>query len=401
MKHIIIIRNFSAISFLMLLVSISTIAAPVVRKAADTNSFALFNSITQFSQDLGGANNGVGGSYITGRRNVNWDDVPDNIASGAFPGNYYNTTSPRGMVLSTACTNDGFKVSGDGENGTTLTFSEYNAAYAASFKILSFPRVFSANNTGCNVIDVYFYIPGTNIPATVKGFSVVFTDVDLPTSGIICYGVNGAQLAPFQAANISSSGYSFLGVSFNNGERIAHVRIFSGNVKLGTTDTTGGIGADDAVVMDDMTFGEPRAIGFHSSDFDGDGTSDHAVFRPADGTWYAFNSGSNTFQAVQFGANGDVPVDGDFDGDGLNDFTVYRPSTGVWYSLRTSNNQAKINQFGLNGDKPVTGDYDKDGKTDIAVWRPSDGNYYWINSSNGEAKAAHWGASGDIPVGSR
>lgn len=400
MKNTKFIRNFLTTSFLLLLVSISTFAAPVVRKAASTDSFALVNALTQFYADLGGADNGVGGSYITGRRAVKWDDVPDNVANGAFPGNYYNTASPRGMVLSTACTNDGFRVSGNGTT-TPLHFSDYNAGYGDSFKTLSFPRLFSANNTGCNVIDVYFFIPGTNIPATVKGFSVVFIDADLPVSGIICYGANGAQLAPFQAANTSNNGYSFLGVSFNNGERIAHVRIFSGNVKLGTTDTANGLGADDVVVMDDMYFGEPRAIGFHSSDFDGDGTSDYAVFRPTDGTWYAFNSGSNTFQAVQFGANGDVPVDGDFDGDGLNDFTVYRPSTGVWYSLRTSNNQARIVQFGLNGDKPVTGDYDKDGKTDIAVWRPSDGNYYWINSSNGETKAAHWGANGDIPIGSR
>jgi hypothetical protein len=78
--------------------------------------------------------------------------------------------------------------------------------------------------------------------------------------------------------------------------------------------------------------------------------------------------------SYQFGIDGDVPTQADFDGDGRTDTAVFRPSTGVWYILRSSNNSFVITQWGVNGDVPVVGDYDGDGLDDIAVFRPSNGN---------------------------
>jgi len=51
---------------------------------------------------------------------------------------------------------------------------------------------------------------------------------------------------------------------------------------------------------------------------------------------------------VQFGASGDLPVPGDYDGNGTTDIAVFRPSTGVWYVR----NGATV-AWGASGDRPL------------------------------------------------
>ena len=65
----------------------------------------------------------------------------------------------------------------------------------------------------------------------------------------------------------------------------------------------------------------------------------------------------------------------DFDGDGKTDLAVFRPETGVWYILNSQDNSLTAKQFGVEGDVPVASDYDGDNRADIAVYRPTEGNW--------------------------
>jgi hypothetical protein len=130
-------------------------------------------------------------------------------------------------------------------------------------------------------------------------------------------------------------------------------------------------------------------------DFDGDGSSDLAVFRPSAGKWYVDKSsgGSST---VAWGNASDIPVAGDYDGDGKTDIAVYRPSSGKWL-IQDSGGGTQTIAWGNATDIPVPGDYNGDGKTDIAVYRPSSGKWL-IQDSGGGTQTIAWGNATDIPV---
>jgi len=135
-----------------------------------------------------------------------------------------------------------------------------------------------------------------------------------------------------------------------------------------------------------------------ASNFDGDGKTDLAVFRPTDGNWYILKSSNGAFSAQPFGTIGDKPVPGDFDGDGKHDVAVFRPSNGTWYILRSSTGTFSADAFGTSGDQPVVGDFDVDGKSDLAVYRPSNGTWYVLRSSNGALQVAQFGSAEDKAV---
>lgn len=375
-------------------------AAALIRVAAGANPAAIQTAVDQFRLDLGSPNNGVGGSYIGGRREINWDGVADTFSEpNALPFNFFNVNSPRGVVFHSIANiggNHQFRVSANAASGTAVRFANIDASYSTIFQTFSSERLFQGRFS--NEIEILFFIPGTTIPATVSGFGAVFCDVDSSNTYIEYYDSTGNKISG-SSLNVANNGLSFIGTSFTAGERVAKViiRLGNNNLQSGNVDGTNGV---DVVAMDDFIYGEPRAMSFHQNDFDGDGFADASVFRPSAGTFFLLNSGSNTVSFVTFGQNGDVPVSGDFDGDSRADVAIFRPSTGEWWINRSSNATTVAGQFGSSTDKPTPGDYDKDGKTDIAFWRPSNGNYFVLRSRDGSFFSFPWGSPGDLPVGS-
>ena len=133
-------------------------------------------------------------------------------------------------------------------------------------------------------------------------------------------------------------------------------------------------------------------------DYDGDGMTDLAVWKPTTGNWTAIKSAAGPNISQVLGQNGDLPAAGDYDRDGVTDLAVFRPANTTWYIRRSSNNTTFTRQFGQATDVPAPGDFDGDGKTDLAVYRPSNGTFFYIQSSDDTQKSKKWGKTGDLPV---
>jgi hypothetical protein len=136
-----------------------------------------------------------------------------------------------------------------------------NAAYATTFGTFSAQRIFTP--LGSNITDATFSIPGSSgaTPATVAGFGAVFSDVDLPnTTKLEFFDASNSLIRTLFAPSdsVTDGGLSFVGGVANAGERIARVRITTGNGPLGPTDTNGN--PNDVVVMDDFLYSEPVTI---------------------------------------------------------------------------------------------------------------------------------------------
>jgi len=227
----------------------------VVKAAGDSG--AIIGSINQFRALLGDVLNSTP-NQTSGRREVNWDGVPANLTNnGAFPFDFFNNTDPagpngrkRGLVYLNTGTS--FRVD-------STDFAEVDPTYGAQFDAFSKKRVFAY--LGNNVSEITFKVAGTNTDAFVRGFGLIFLDVDDANSTTLEFFSGTKSLGVFKApVRSATGGFSFLGVYFPN-EKVTKVKITAGNSILapGVKDVTDG-GTKDLVVMDDFFYDEPNTI---------------------------------------------------------------------------------------------------------------------------------------------
>lgn len=212
----------------------------------------------------------------------------------------------------------------------------------------------------------------------------------------------GSPIAGRQAWSGSSSGYTNVEVNLPptaNGQSV-QVRWL-----MASDEGVGGVGVriDNVVVTAGVACQGPcaplRAV---RADIDGDGRTDHSIYRPVDSTWWALRS-TDGVGAVQWGIAGDTPFAGDFSGDKETDLGIFRPAvptaTPDFWLLNTDNFTFDVLSWGLPGDIPFSGDYNNDGRSDVSVYRPSENIFYISISRPAPAdKVFTFGEPGDKPL---
>jgi membrane-bound lytic murein transglycosylase B len=137
-------------------------------------------------------------------------------------------------------------------------------------------------------------------------------------------------------------------------------------------------------------------------DYDGDGKTDLAFYRPSTFQWIVLfsSSGFTSSMTMAWGAPLDIPVPGDFDGDGKIDLTVYRASAGTWYGLQST--FAYMSQSGVvwGGvtETPLAADYDGDGKDDYVVFQNGVWKVLFSSTNFSTSMTVSLGGAADIAL---
>jgi hypothetical protein len=216
---------------------------------------AITDTVDAFRAVLGNPNNANNaGPLATGRREINWDGGGPPVIDGTAPVTPFTVfQNTRGATFTTP----GTGLTQAAATGGLLSLDLINPQYAALFAPFSPNRLFAP--IGSNITDGFFSIPGTGgtVPAGVRGFGVVFSDVDLAGTSVALTTTTGAtRLLPVETF-LGNQTFSFLGAFLEPAEGlITSVRIITGTTALGPSESS----TVDLVVMDDFLYGEPQQV---------------------------------------------------------------------------------------------------------------------------------------------
>lgn len=188
-----------------------------------------------------------------GRREINWDGVPDSLVGKTLPDGFFNPTEPGAPVARQR----GLAYAGGGEfRVSNANFVEVNNQATGQFSAFSGNKTFA--NVSSNLWEVGFEVAGQSKTATVQGFGAVFSDVDLANSTSLEFFDGQQSLGKFFVpAHDATSNFSFLGVYFKNGVHITRVRVaHDGILSDGQKDISDN-GLHDLIVLDDFLYSEP------------------------------------------------------------------------------------------------------------------------------------------------
>lgn len=217
----------------------------------------LTTALNQFRTIIGDPLNTTPNQTV-GRREVNWDGAPVNVTNNNdFPLDFFNSTDPavgnarkRGLQYVGAV---------NSLRLDSTNFVEIEATYADNFKPFSNKKAITSINS--NITEIEFRVAGTSTPASVKGFGVVFSDVDQDNYTTIQFYDGNKSLGVFKApVRSDANGHSFLGVHFPN-DKVTRIKITAGNGVLGAgVKDISNNGNKDLVVFDDFFYSEPLAL---------------------------------------------------------------------------------------------------------------------------------------------
>lgn len=202
-----------------------------------------------FRTALGTLNTTPGQS--TGRREINWDGIPDSLLDRSLPKNFFN---PVGQNASVSLQRGLVYDKGEFQASATK-FTTVNSEAATEFAAFSGTKVFA--NVSNFEWPIGFEVSGQTAEASVSAFGMVFGDVDKEQSVSLEFFQDGESLGKFFVpAQTPESKFSFLGVRFSNRQITKVLVRHEGRLSDGQKDLSQG-GPKDLIVIDDLIYSEP------------------------------------------------------------------------------------------------------------------------------------------------